>query len=441
MNALPLTELLATRLRQLPPGPLRVGFSGGLDSTVLLHALASLPVARERGLAAIHVDHGLHPDSPLWTEHCRRFCVAIGVPMEQARVKLVEIDQLGLEAAARSARHAVFASLLPGNGLLALAHHRDDQTETLLLRLLHGAGHEGLAGMRMLRPFAAGSLWRPWLDVARDDLRAHAEAHALGWIEDPGNANPQHARNYLRHAVLPILAGRWPDASRRIAATATRLREESDLLQTAATEALAQAQGVDPGTVSLAALRAQPAALRRLVIGRWLDQLGLPRPPPGVWTRIEPDLIAARVDAAPRLAWRGAELRRYRDTLFAMLPLPATQHDWELSWDGTTRLHLPPGFGNLELQPAMRMGPVTVRPRLGGERLQQAGAHRELRTLLQDLGVPPWVRERLPLLFDQGGQLLAAADLAASPAFVARLQAAGTRLRWQVAPTASLPSD
>jgi tRNA(Ile)-lysidine synthase len=336
----------------------------------------------------------------------------------------------------------VFASLLPGNGLLALAHHRDDQTETLLLRLLHGAGHEGLAGMRMLRPFAAGSLWRPWLDVARDDLRAHAEAHALGWIEDPGNANPQHARNYLRHAVLPILAGRWPDASRRIAATATRLREESDPAangchRSPGAGARRRSRHRVAGRTARATGSPAPSGDRTVARSAWLAAS-----PPGVWTRIEPDLIAARVDAAPRLAWRGAELRRYpRHVVRDVAAACDAARLGAVLGTGRPDSTFRPGFGNLELQPAMRMGPVTVRPRLGGERLQQAGAHRELRTLLQDLGVPPWVRERLPLLFDQGGQLLAAADLAASPAFVARLQAAGTRLRWQVAPTASLPSD
>ena len=430
MSVPSLQDLLDARLSAAPPGALRVGLSGGLDSCVLLHALASLPAARARDIAALHVDHGLHPDSARWAAQCAEFCAALQLPLQVARVRVERIEEIGLEAAARAARHAAFAAHLPGGALLALAQHRDDQAETMLLRLVHGAGHEGLAGMRVLRPFGTGQLWRPLLDVDRAQLRDYAEQHRLRWIEDPSNADPRFARNHLRHAVLPALTARWPDATRRIAQAAARAREEAELLQQLAREALAQAQGLDPSTLSLAALRDQAPALRRVVVGLWLDQCGLPRPPPGVWARLEPDLLLAGIDATPRLAWSGGELRRYRDMLYAMAPLAAPATDWALEWDGGEPLALPSGFGVLRLEPRMAIGPWQVRPRRGGERLRQAGAHRELRTLLQDLGIPPWVRERLPLLFDAAGELLAAADLALAPTFSQRLRAAGTRLRW-----------
>lgn len=421
---------LGTELTTAPRGSLLLGFSGGLDSTVLLHALASLPAARARGLGALHVDHGLHSQSPRWAAHCAQFCRTLDLPLQIVQVQVENIGEHGLEGAARLARHAAFSAQLPAGALLALAQHRDDQAETLLLRLLHGAGHEGLAGMRALRPFGAGTLWRPLLDIGRDALRDYAEQHALSWIEDPANTDARHARNHLRQAVLPALEQRWPDAARRISASAARLREESDLLQQVAQQALTSARGIDPETLSLAVVRAMAPALRRLVIGQWLDGLGFPRPPPGVWSRLGPDLLNARVDATPMLAWRGAELRRYRDALHALPPLPASTNDWLLQWNGESPLSLPDGFGTLALEPGRLIGLVEVRPRRGGERIEQPGARRELRTLLQDLGVPPWTRSRLPLLFDADGELLAAADLTLAPHFAQTLAAAGTRLRW-----------
>lgn len=429
---------LRERLATAPEGELTVAFSGGADSTSLLHALSLLPEARARGLDAVHVDHGLHPDSTQWAEHCFDVCARLEVPLQVERVEVSLIDELGVEAAARRARHAVFAKRLSGSGVVVLAHHQDDQAETVLLRLLHGAGHEGLAGMRVLRPCARGWLWRPCLDLPRASLRAYALSRRLAWIEDPANTDFAFARTHLRERTLPSLFARWPDAAARIAAAAARLREESEVIDTFARQALAQAQGVDPTTLSTRVLGELAPALARRVLGRWLDDLGLPRPPTRVWPRLLPELVLARRDAEPMLAWRGAELRRFRDQLHAMTPRSAPAPDWNSSWTGEAPLTLPPGAGRLRLEPARRLAPIEVRPRRGGERLQQPGAHRELRTLLQDLGVPPWVRARMPLLF-RGGRLQAAADLALAPEFARELQMQDTRLRWEPEPAVASP--
>jgi tRNA(Ile)-lysidine synthase len=426
-----LSRDLAARLAKAPAGALCVGFSGGMDSTVLLHALAALPAARERGLRALHIDHGLNAASNAWARSCAEFCAALAIPFAPVEVRVENIDELGVEGAARKARYAAFASQLSNGELLVLAHHRDDQAETLLLRLLHGAGHEGLAGMRPLRRFEHAWLWRPLLDISRETLRDYAAQHALQWIEDPSNSDSQHARNHVRNQVMPALAARWPDASRRIAAAASRMREESEVLDAATRTAFNDVGREDPDTLDLDALRALAPALRRSVIACWLDARNLPRPPPGIWLRLA-DLLDAREDASPLLSWHGAELRRYRTTLYAMRPLPPTQTDWKLDWTGAESLQLPAGFGRLSLEPATTFdAPIIVRARRGGERLDQPGSHRELRTLLQDLGIPPWVRERLPLLCSAAGDVLAAADLALSPAFAKQLAERRARLLWQ----------
>ncbi|MGA9421862.1 MAG: tRNA lysidine(34) synthetase TilS, partial [Rhodanobacteraceae bacterium] len=206
-------ELIEATLSELPPAPLLAAFSGGLDSSVLLHAFARSAGARKRGLRAVHVDHRLHGESTSWARHCRGFADALGVELIVCATDVKREPGLGLEANARRARYAEIESVLAPGEILALAHHRDDQAETVLLKLLRGAGPEGLAGMRAWRRFGAGFAWRPLLDLPRAALLAYARQHALVWIDDPSNADTRIGRNFLRHALLPELAQRWPHSA------------------------------------------------------------------------------------------------------------------------------------------------------------------------------------------------------------------------------------
>jgi len=205
-----LRQHLVAALADAPSIPLCVAFSGGPDSTALLHALAQLPEARASGLRALHVDHRLHVQSTAWAEHCQRFCATLNLPCEVLRVQVDVGKGLGLEAAARHARYDALAGKLHAGERLLLAHHRDDQAETVLLKLLRGAGPEGLGGMQALRPFAHGLLWRPLLALSRKQLRDYVDAHQLPCIDDPSNSDTRLARNHLRLEILPRLTRHWP---------------------------------------------------------------------------------------------------------------------------------------------------------------------------------------------------------------------------------------
>ena len=414
-----------------PPGqgPVAVAFSGGLDSTVLLHRLAADAEVRARGLRALHVDHGLHPDAPQWAAHCERACVALGVPLHVLRVQ-VRPDGDGLEAAARNARYAAFADTQHEGEVIALAHHRDDQAETVLLRLLRGAG-DGLAAMRPQRPFGRGWLWRPLLDTARARLLAEARAAGFAWIDDPSNADPRHDRNLLRHVVLPRLRARWPQAPAALARSAALIASQADLLAGEDDRRLAQLQGVDPATLSLPGLLAQPPAWRDRLLRAWLARLGLPPLPTDALATIATDVLVGRADAAACFAWRGVELRRWRDRLWAGAATPALPRDWRVAWHGDTPLALP-GGGELVLSPPRRFDtPLHAHARQGGERLHLPGRTHstELKPLLQSLGVPPWLRPALPLLSDADGHLLAAGDVAVAAPLQTWLHAHDTCLR------------
>jgi len=401
---------LTQALAGIPAGAFRVAYSGGMDSTVLLHALAALPQVRERGLAALHIDHGLHAASAEWAAHCSRTARALGVPCEIVRVT-VPREGLGLEASARDARRAALGERLPPGGVLALAHHADDQSETVLLKLLRGAGPEGLGGMRELREFAGGWLWRPLLELPRSALLAYAQAHRLEWIEDPSNADSALARNFLRGEVLPRLRRHWPRLDDALHHAARHARAAADFIDAQAAEALAQVQGLDPATLHWAPWLALPDALRDPVLRRWLRELGLAEPTHLVLAELERQLREADAERVPCIAYTGVELRRHRELLYARRAVADPPADWEAAWDGRM-LELPAHCGTLQLQPTPADGNFQVRFRRGGETLKPLGSPhtRELRDLFQGAGIPPWERGRLPLIYrDQ--QLVAVADL------------------------------
>lgn len=427
-----LRALTRRSLASHAPARLLVAYSGGRDSSVLLHVLASLPAARSRGVRAVHVDHGLHPDATAWVEHCRRFCATLDVPLVVVKVSASNVDGLGPEAAARKARYQAFSDTLRNDEWLLLAQHRDDQAETVLLKLLRGAGPEGLAGMRPLRRFAHGWLWRPWLDVPREALRDYAAAQALDCIDDPANHDPRMARSFLRSDILPRLHQHWPKVEATLAHTATLCRQAADYIDADADAALQRLRAGDAASLDASAWLALDDALRTPVLQRWLHQQQLPAPTTGQRRQLERQIREAASDRVPRVDWPGAEVRMWRNRLYAMPRRTAIPECWRAAWDGS-RLALPDG-GALSLSPAsMRIEPsLEVRLREGGERLRPATKPhtRDLRDLLQMANLPPWLRDRCPLLYQQG-KLIGIADLYVSDAGEALFSQIGAQPCWQ----------
>ena len=409
-------DLLNRALAELAPGAIVVAYSGGADSHALLHALAHDAQARARGLRALHVDHGLHADSVRWVAHCREVAAALDVPFASARVDVVRNGGSGIEDAARKARMAAFTTqLLPGE-ILALAQHRDDQAETVLLKLLRGAGPQGLGGMRGLREHEKVYLWRPLLDLPRTTLHDYAQVNGLRWIDDSSNADTHLRRNFLRSEILPRLGERWPDAPAALAHSATWARAAAEFIDAEARKALAMLQGLEPTTLAWSGWLDLPDALRDPVLRLWLRDLALDEPAHFHVEELERQLRDAAGDRLPCVSFAHTELRRYRNLLYAMRPAPTLPKNWQAQWDGTSMV-LPAG-GRLELSPQRQIKePLQVHYRRGGERIKPAGgAHtRELRLLLQETGIPPWQRARIPLIC-RDEELLAVGDLYLSDA-------------------------
>ena len=433
-----LRDLVETALADLPHGPLLVAHSGGLDSTVLLHGLAHSQAARERGLRAVHIDHRLQADSVQWARHCELFAEQIGVPLLIRTVEVARSPGLGLEANARRARYSAIEELMQPGEILALAHHRDDQAETVLLKLLRGSGPEGLGAMRPLRRLGRGLCWRPLLGLPRAALRGYAERHRLVWIEDPSNADVALDRNFVRSEIIPRISRRWPEAETSIAQSAVWARAAADFIDDEAERKLACLQGLDPATLRFREWLALSDALRDPVLRRWLRSISLPEPTQFQVAELVRQLAEAGEDRQPCVRWPGVEVRRYRDLLHALPPLHFPPLDWSADFIGES-LTLPADIGTLRLvptppaaSPPRLADTARVRFRRGGESLRlHGGAYtRELRDLLQEAGIPPWQRGRLPLMFDADGALLAVADLWLSDAGADLLARSQVRLAW-----------
>lgn len=391
-------------------GALVVAYSGGLDSTALLHAMATSPGIERQRLRAVHVDHGLHQDSALWSQRCAALTTELGVPLQSLRVTVNGIAEYGPEGAARRARYAAFSSILQPGDLLLTAHHADDQAETLLLRALRSAGLEGLAAMRPLRELGSAWLGRPLLDVPRAAIAEYARGHRLSWTEDPSNADQHLDRNFLRHRVFPLLESRWPQARRALADSARHLRGADAAARAELDRRVNSALGASADRLRIPLVCQYADDETATLIRHWLMLCALPPPPPRVLDDLLNQMTHAHADRSVRVRWPGGEVRRYRDQLYAMRPQSTLTQRADSEW------MLPGVFdcGDGRVLRVVGQTPartLIVGTRRGGESLAIASnrPRRELRLLYQEHGIPPWQRERLPYVYD-GTELVAVGD-------------------------------
>lgn len=379
-----------------------VAVSGGLDSTVLLHLLASL-AQREAlpPLSAIHIHHGLQSAADAWPAHCRELCAALSVSLQVEYVQV--LPGASLERVAREARYAAFAARLGAGEVLLTAQHRDDQAETLLFRLLRGAGVQGLSAMPVSRALGVGQLVRPLLNCSRDELLAYAREHKLTWIEDPSNADERFSRNYLRRQVLPALLGRWPQASANMARSAAHLSEAAQLLDELAQQDIAAAQvsaefaWLPLPNLALPTLRDLSEPRQRNALRYWLRPLTA-MPDSEHWAGWQA-LRDAALDAAPVWKLAAGELRRSDERLWWVAG------DWLVSpaplstvVQGNQQVALPVN-GSVRIEGQLPAGNWQLGYRQPGDQILLPGrGHRDLKRLFNELRLPAFVRDRLPLL-------------------------------------------
>ncbi len=415
-----------------------VAFSGGADSTALLHALSHCrPTGVELG--AIHVHHGLQADADGWARHCERFCAQLGLGCRVLRVRVVREGAESLEAVARRARYGAMEGMVARGDLLLVAHHREDQAETVLLQLFRGAGPRGLAAMPRWRPFGGGHLGRPLLDMSRDSVNAYVARERLPWVEDGSNRDAAHRRNFLRHEIAPRLQRPWPALAKVLGRVAHHQAEAAELLADIGRADLLEMVSADTRSLCCDALRRVPALRRANALRHWLHDGGFAVPGSVQLLEIDHSLLGARVDRMPLVCWPGVELRRYRSRLYVMRSRPSPPAgDARIAWhlDPDKALKLP--HGKLQAHQAVGEGlclpplaPVEVSFRQGGERCHPVGrSHSQrLKKLFQEAGIPPWERCRIPLIYS-GEELAAVAGLWVCTPFAVAAGEPGWVLRW-----------
>jgi len=416
--------------------PICVGLSGGVDSVVLLDALlegGAVPIT------AVHVHHGLSPNADAWADFCRDFCKARDVPLTIERVSVDRAAPEGLEAAARKQRYAIYAAR--PEPCVALAHHLDDQAETVLLQLLRGTGLKGVAAMPELRelPGSHVRIYRPLLAMSRREIVARAKERGLSWIDDESNASTKHDRNYLRHEVAPLLDARFPGWRDAISRYARHAGAANELL-----DELARKDGaLDAGVVIDAGIS---PARRANALRAFLAMNGLPMPSEARLEEMARQLYGARGDARVRIEHAGVALVRQRDTVRIDAALP--QGPWGVEWHGEEDIELGPGRGSVHFERVTGSGlaaelahgaPWRFMPRAGGEkiRLDARRPTRTLKNLLQEHDVPEWQRDRLPLLF-RGDRLAWIPGVGIASEFACETGKQGLLPCWRVAGSAPL---
>lgn len=425
-----ITEQLGAERRLL------TAFSGGLDSSVLLHLLTQLRRQQpDIVLRAVHVHHGLSHLADNWVAHCQRQCERWQIPLAVHYVRLDDRSG-GIEAAARTARYAAFSTTLQADEALLTAQHLDDQCETLLLALKRGSGPTGLSAMAARTRLGDNPLLRPLLGISRQQLETYARQHQLSWIEDDSNQDLRFDRNFLRLRILPLLNQRWPHFAAAAARSASLCAEQEQLLDELLAEQLSQLLHPD-NSLELTGLQDCSPARRYALLRRWIALFGVTMPARDGMHRLWHEVALSREDAEPQLQLGDYQIRRFRRRLY-LLPLLADLSDQQLPWSGRDALPLPDGLGMLvagEGECRVRLPrqheQVSVRFAAKGRvRIIGRSGSRPLKKLWQELAVPPWQRQRIPLLY-YNDQLIAAIGVFVTEEGRAPAEGPAWRIDWK----------
>lgn len=408
-----------------------IGFSGGLDSTVLLHWCSGQNFADS--LCAIHVNHGLAAQSGDWQQQCESFCIGLGIPFASETVKVVDAGK-GLEAAARSARYQVFERTLGQNDILLSAHHLADQVETFLFRLMRGAGVKGLGAIPFCRPLGDGVLIRPFLSVEKQDLEQYAVRHSLTWVEDPSNQNTDFDRNFLRHDILSLIQKRWPKAQQNIARAAQHLADADEVLAQYAQEDLRRCDLRHERlgeSISVSGIREKSIQRRRVILRSWIGKHCSFLPQTKHLAEVEA-LLQSRQDAQASVEFGDWQMRRFQERLY-LIPKLNDCPDLDVGWDLKDPISLGDGFV-LRADQAQSVE-LRITRRQEGLRCQPIARNhsQSLKKLFQEYSLEPWLRGHIPILW-HNNNIVAVGDLFCCDH---QLQALFESIQWQYQPALS----
>jgi tRNA(Ile)-lysidine synthase len=416
-----------------------LGLSGGMDSMVLLDILRGLSKKLHFRLSAIHVNHQLSPNAGFWAKFCERWCEAQGVPINILKVSVSGMRAKGIEAAAREARYQEYSRQQAD--YVALAHHLDDQAETMLLQLLRGSGVKGLSAMPEVRYQnyeTSPRIVRPLLDVPRSEIERYAKLRKLRWVDDESNVNTALDRNFLRHKVLPLVGKRFPAYRETLSRASRHFAEAAALLdELAKLDSRAALRG---GRLKTAVLRELAPARARNLLRYYFAKYGLRMPGAKKLDEILQQIAYSREDAKVSVALGELEVRRFKGEVYVCRARAAPDPNLCFRWRGEKILEVGELNGVMAFRRTRGKGmnyaklvqqPVTIRVRRGGEKLRPdcKRPRRSLKDLLQESEIAPWERTRMPLLFS-GERLVCVPGIGIDCEYLARSGQSGLSVKW-----------
>ncbi len=398
---------------------LYVGYSGGIDSHVLLHVLSTDPQLKSK-TCAVYIHHGLQAQADLWDAHCREAASQLGVAYQCIRVDGSKKNGQSPEESARIARYEAFKPLLQTDDVLLIAQHQEDQLETVLLQLFRGAGVQGLAGMPVRTGLGSGQLIRPFLNTTKKAIEDHANQHHLNWIEDPSNQSLIYDRNYLRQQIIPLLKQRWPALATTVSRSAGHCADLTDWIHQQVLAIWPKVYCQQRRALDLQQLEQQPESLKVWLLRFWFEQQGLKLPSQKLLQQIEQQFIHSDTDKMPVIKKRGYQLRRYRQYLYCVSEREAQEIMETKIWPNDQPVLALSALTHIQrvsadsgiAQAVWERCVVSVRYRQGSEKLSlpgRAGQH-SLKKLFQEQGIPVWQRDKIPLIY-LNDQLASVADL------------------------------
>ena len=413
-------EALASQLDHLVQKANRVyiGYSGGIDSHVLLHACTQLPELKEK-IVAVYVHHGLQSLASAWSTHCAQIAHCLNVDFEVKYVNAQAMRGQSPEEAARNARYRAFETLIQQDDLLLTGQHQEDQLETVLLQLFRGSGLRGLSGMPQQFAFGQGWLVRPLLNVRKQSIIDYAQQQALQFIEDPSNQSIVFDRNFLRLHIIPLIKKRWQSVDKTVARAAKHCAQADEILSALAKQRFKTIYDVTDCSINIASLKTQDPTWQSYIVREWFAHLGLKMPSENTIRQILTDMIHSAQDRLPIMQEQGVSIRRYRSKLYLLrheekifIPCSWTQGHVEIRLSNQKILKAvlskKGGLAKMHWDTAA----ITIKMRQGGEVLELPNrqGHHTLKKLFQEAGIPPWIRKTLPLIY-LNNELAAVGDL------------------------------
>ena len=420
-----------------------VAYSGGVDSTVLIHFLSLIPDCKKK-LFALHVNHGISSKSDLWEEHCKNNCLSLEIDFVSLKLESKTIKNPN-ENELRKARYKELFSWSEEGDVICTAHHKDDQVETILFRILRGTGIKGLEGIKKFSKRKDIDLIRPFLDFSKEDLIKYAKQNNLSWVEDDSNNNLLITRNYLRNKVLPLLAKKWPQYSDSFTNLSTKAQDASKVIEELSYSDLNSSLGDSKDHLSILKMKGLSKERIKNLMHTWLNQLNEVNIPLSFIEQAYRNIFLSKEDSNPLISFGKPEfigsfqLRRFNNHIYFLPlldPILLKSNDpW--NWNINKTLELPTGvlsskkvFGK-GLSSEISRNNLKVKARSGGERCKPFGRSKsqKLKKLFQEYKIPPWTRDRLPLIYLEE-ELVAVADLWVCQEFMAHKNEDGFLLNW-----------